>query len=294
MKKENVIKETYMKDIYFNVLKAIIIVLYFFILNVSYQNVQREYLLIGIKALTMIFLFIAIFIFEKAYNKDSDKLALQGIEVLVLAAYTLTTEHITNKFNFNFKSYSLVASYIFAIYYILRCILIYTKGRKELENDFSDIREIVKKEEPVQKEATKKSDKEKDKTKNDVKTEKKVEEKEIENVIETDKKSRTGEAPKKRKKVVKNEENNNTETAPKPRKKTTTTKFQIEENKTNTQTVKKDNTEKKETNKTKTTNTTPKKKTTSNTTKKVVKPDGEITEEKPKRKRVKKEVNEND
>ena len=50
MKKENGIKETYMKEIYLNVLKAIIIVLYFFILNVSYENVQREHLLIVIKA----------------------------------------------------------------------------------------------------------------------------------------------------------------------------------------------------------------------------------------------------
>lgn len=271
MKKENVIKETYMKDIYLNVLKAIIIVFYFFVLNVSYQNVEREYLLIGIKVFTMIFLFISIFIFEKAYKKDSDRLALLGIEILLLAIYTLTTEHITNKYNFNFKSYSLVASYIFAIYYILRCILIYTKGRKELEDDFSDIREIVKKEEPVQKEATKKSDKETSKMNNQV--------------------------SKKRKKVVKDEEKNNTETSTKPKKKTSSTKKIIEENETKTKKINKDNIEKKEVNKTKTTKTTnitAKKKELSNTEKKVVKQDGEKIDEKPKRKKVKKEVKEND
>ena len=58
----------------------------------------------------------AIFIFEVAYKKDDDDLAIQGIEVLVLSAYTLTSKHITKKYDFNFKNYSLVASYFFAIY----------------------------------------------------------------------------------------------------------------------------------------------------------------------------------
>lgn len=161
MKKE--VNEKYLKEIYLNILKAIIIILYFFVLNLSYENVSTEHLEIGIKAFTMIFLFISIYIFERAYKKDDDNLAIQGIEILVLATYTLTTDYITKKFDFNFKSYSLVAAYIFAIYFILKCIIIYTKGRKEISDELSDIKEIVKKSEPIKKEATKriKEDKEK-------------------------------------------------------------------------------------------------------------------------------------
>ena len=151
------IKEKYSKEIYLNILKAIIIVLYFLVLNLAYENISAEHIELGIKIFTMVFLFISIYIFEKAYKKDDDKLAMQGIEILVLSAYTLTSRHITNKFNFNFKTYSLVASYIFAIYFIFKCIVIYTKGRKEEAENLSDIKEIVKKEEPVKKEATKKS-----------------------------------------------------------------------------------------------------------------------------------------
>ena len=58
-------------------------------------------------------------------------------------------------FNFDFKTYSLVASYIYAIYFMLRCVIIYTKGKKEEIEKFSDIKEIVKKDEPTKKEATK-------------------------------------------------------------------------------------------------------------------------------------------
>ena len=161
------VNEKYLKEIYLNVLKAIIIILYFFILNLAYENVSREHLELGIEIFTMIFLFIAIYIFEKAYKKDDGNLAIQGIEILVLSTYTLTSRHITNKFNFEFKTYSLVASYIFAIYFILKGIVVYTKGIKEEAENLSDIREIVKKDKPLKKEATKK-------TKEDETTEKKT------------------------------------------------------------------------------------------------------------------------
>ncbi len=168
------VNEKYFKKIYLNILKAIIVLLYFLVLNVIYENVNSNYMQTGIKVFTMIILFISIYIFEKAYKKDSDDLAVQGIEILILSAYTLTIEHITNKFNFGFRNYSLVASYIFAIYFILKCIIIYTKGRKEIAQNLSDIREIVKKDKPIKKEATKKKKENKeisdDKSKAKVKT----------------------------------------------------------------------------------------------------------------------------
>lgn len=150
------VDEKYQKEIYLNILKAIVIILYFFILNSAYENVSSEHLEIIIKILTMLFLFVAIYFLEKAYKKDDGKIAMQALEILVLSAYTLTTKHITNKFGFNFKSYSLVASYIYAIYFILKSIVEYTKGRKKIIENYSDVREIVKKDEPIKKEASKK------------------------------------------------------------------------------------------------------------------------------------------
>ncbi|MCI8617050.1 MAG: hypothetical protein HFJ60_02165 [Clostridia bacterium] len=238
MKKAKEVNEKYMKEIYLNILKAIVIVLYFFILNLAYENVRREYLDIAIKGFTMTFLFISIYIFEKAYKKDDGKIAMQGIEVLLLATYTLTTEHIINKFEFNFKSYSLVASYLLATYFILKCIIIYTKGRKEIESERSDVREIVKKNEPLKKENVKKN---------------KNEEQETSNIKKQNK--TTSQTKKKSTNQVK------------------------EENKTITKTELKHKTENKMENP----------KTTIQNKEDVI-----SQEEKPKRKRVKKEVNEND
>ena len=215
------INEKHMKKIYLNVLKAIIVMLYFFVLNVAYSNVSAGYLEKGIEICTMIFLFVAIIIFEVAYKKDNDDLAIQGIEILVLATYTLTCQHITKKFKFDFKNYTLVASYIFAIYFILKCIVIYTKGRKEMAEDLSDIKEIVKKDEPVKKEATKKQHK---KRENEI---------EIKTNLEKEKKTENKEKPKTpRKRTTKKtaetktkiEKTENEEKPKTPRKRATTKK----------------------------------------------------------------------
>ena len=218
------VNEKYMKKIYLNILKAILIVIYFFVLNLASENISAEHLERGIQLCTMIFLFMAIFIFEVAYKKDDDDLAIQGIEVLVLSAYTLTSQHITKKYNFNFKNYSLVASYFFAIYFIVKCIVIYTKGRKEMAENYSDIKEIVKKDEPIKKEATKKQkvNSEDEKTKKVRKTKK-------ENTKKNEEKAEVKKEPVKkrttRKKVEKVEEKpENTEIKKEPVKKRTTRK----------------------------------------------------------------------
>ena len=231
------VNEKYMKKIYLNILKAILIVFYFFVLNLACENISVEHLERGIQLCTMVFLFIAIVIFEIAYRKDDDDLAIQGIEVLVLSAYTLTSQHITKKYNFNFKNYSLVASYIFAIYFIVKCIVIYTKGRKEMAEDYSDIKEIVKKDEPIKKEATKKQkvNSEDEKTKKVRKTKK-------ENTKKNEEKAEVKKQPVKRKttrkKVEKVEEKpENTEIKKEPAKKRTTRKKveKVEEKPENTE-----------------------------------------------------------
>lgn len=259
------VKEKYLKEIYLNVLKAIITTLFFFILNLAYENVSSEHLSLGIEILTMIFLFIAIYIFEKAYKKDDGNLAIQGIEILILATYTLTSRHITNKFNFEFKAYSAIASYIFAIYFVLKGIIVYTKGRREEAEELSDIREIVKKEEPLKKEATKR-------TKEDNKEE-------INAEIKDDNK--------------KSEETKKSTTKKKTAKKTTTKKATTTAKSTSTK--KNSTTTKSATTKKTTKKAEEKPKTTKNKKQEDEKIENkEQNNEKPKRKRVKKEVKEND
>ena len=97
---------------------------------------------------------------EKAYKKDDTSIALTGVELLVLSIHSLSIMHVINVYKYDFRYYLLTSSYIFSIYYVLKSIILYTKEKKEYLNSLSDISEIVKKEEPVKKEAKKKSKKE--------------------------------------------------------------------------------------------------------------------------------------
>ena len=147
------IDKKYVKNIYCNVIIAVIIVLYFLILRANYENLMGT----AINILTMIFLFASIYLFEKAYKKYNGSLVLSGIEILILSTYMLTIEHNIKKFDIDINQYFLIALYTFATYFILKSIIIYTIARKEIAQNYSDIREIIKKDKPSKKEAKKKN-----------------------------------------------------------------------------------------------------------------------------------------
>ena len=147
------------KKIFENIIIAIAIMIYFIIINFSYLRMDESILLQGIKIASIVILFFSIIIFEVAYRKDSGRIAINGIEVLVLAIHTLTIWTVINRFKIEFDTYVLISTYTFAIYYILKSIIIYTIEKKKYLDSLSDIHEIVSNE-PIKKEAKKRKKKE--------------------------------------------------------------------------------------------------------------------------------------
>ena len=145
------------KKLFKNIMIAIIISIYFIFLNLGNINIDKNIFLTDIKVFSIIILGISIIIFEKAYKKDSGELTINAIEILVLACHTLSLTYVTNIFKFDFKYYVLTSSYIFSIYYIFKDIIIYTRENRKYLKQLSDIPDIVKKEKPTKKKATKKS-----------------------------------------------------------------------------------------------------------------------------------------
>lgn len=145
------------KKLFKNIMIAIVISIYFIFLNLGSVNIENDIFLTDIKVFSMIILGISIIIFEKAYRKDSGELTINAIETLVLASYTLSIIYVTNLFKFDFRYYVLTSSYIFSIYYVFKDIIIYTRENRKYLRELSDISDIVKKEEPSKKKATKKN-----------------------------------------------------------------------------------------------------------------------------------------
>lgn len=154
---KNPIMEKTNTKIFINIIIAILIMIYFVALHIGYDKINEEIFSRVLQIATMLLLLIAIVLFEIAYKKDSGTIAINGIEILVLSCHSLSIPYITEVSDFDFKWYATISAYIFAIYFIFKAIVIYTLGRKEYLKSLSDIPEIVKKEEPKKKVATKRN-----------------------------------------------------------------------------------------------------------------------------------------
>lgn len=143
-----------MNTVFKNLLKAIGIMAYFIVLNFAYTRMNVDRLTNDIEVFAGIFLVLGLVMLERAYKKDSGKMALSGIELLCLSMHSLSINHVITFYQYDFRFYLLSSSYVFAIYYVLKSIIIYTREKRQYLKNMSDISEIVK-EEPIKKEAKK-------------------------------------------------------------------------------------------------------------------------------------------
>ena len=143
-----------MNTVFKNLLKAIGIMIYFIVLNFAYTRMNVERLMNDIEVFSGIFLVIGLVMLERAYKQDGGKMALSGIELLCLSMHSLSINHVIAFYQYDFRFYLLTSSYVFAIYYVLKSIIIYTREKRQYLKNMSDISEIVK-EEPIKKEAKK-------------------------------------------------------------------------------------------------------------------------------------------
>ena len=188
------ISQEILKKIFINLIIAIAIMGYFAILNYSYDKINQDNLVDIIEICSGVLLLISLILLEVSYKKDSGTFAITAIEFLVLTFHSLLIIHIITRYEYQFQFYILTSSYTVATYYVLKSIILYTKGRREYLKGLSDISEIVKKEEPVKKEAKKQnpSEEEKKKIQHKPKSEKVgKKKKDTENKQEAKKKSET-------------------------------------------------------------------------------------------------------
>lgn len=160
-KKSKKIPKEISQDILKKMLKCLLmavgVMVYFIVLNLAYSAMKHERLVGDIKVFAGAFLVVGLIMLEKAYKQDKGTIAIDGLEFIVLALHSLSIMHIITLFKYDFRYYLLTSSYIFSIYYVFKSIVLYTKGRKDYLSSLSDISEIVKKDDPIVKEAKKRN-----------------------------------------------------------------------------------------------------------------------------------------
>ena len=160
MAKKRVPKEVsqeILKKIFKNLILAIVVMIYFIASNILYTQFELDKMELITKIFSGVFLLSGIVILEIAYKKESGTLLITTLELFVLAIHALFINHVITIYKFDFRTYILTSSYIFAIYYVLKSTVIYTKARWQYLRSLSDISEIVK-DEPIIKEAKKRNE----------------------------------------------------------------------------------------------------------------------------------------
>ncbi len=151
------VSQEILKKIFKNLILAIVVMVYFISCNILYTQLPLEQMETITKVISGVFLLASIILFEFAYKRDSGTLTMTAIELLVLSIHALFIYHIITIYQFDFRTYLLASSFLFAIYYVLKSTVIYTRARMKYLKSLSDISEIVK-DEPVIKEAKKRKE----------------------------------------------------------------------------------------------------------------------------------------
>ena len=148
------ISQDIVKRVFKNLIAGVLIIVYFMILNLANNKLQTERLVGDIKVFAGTFLVLGIIFLEQAYRKDEGYRAVNGIEMIVLSAHTLSSMYVITKYQYDFFAYMATSSCIVAVYYVVKAMIVYTIGKKQYLDKFNDISEIVK-DEPQKKEAKK-------------------------------------------------------------------------------------------------------------------------------------------
>lgn len=133
------------KSIFQNILIALLIIVYFIFLNLGFKNIKTDVYVTDLKVFSMCILLTAIALIENAYKKERGDLAIYGIEMIVLAITTVALIYVNLMLSTRYMYIVNAISYIFAIYYLIKSIVIYFKRKKQYF--VRDMKEIMKKEE---------------------------------------------------------------------------------------------------------------------------------------------------
>lgn len=140
------IKEQARKNIFTNIIIAIIAISYFIFLILGSAGSTKNVRIVDFNIFSIIILGLAICLFEIAYKKDNGAIAMYGVEALTIALTTLFLPYVIFEVSEAHKKYYLMVSSYIGIYYIIKCIYISVKTKKKYLDEASDIKEIVKKE----------------------------------------------------------------------------------------------------------------------------------------------------
>lgn len=148
-KVDNKQKKNIVKDILVNLGIAIVMVAGLIIVMLSGNNLKAETLEKSIKITTLAILAVGIIVLEASYKKDSSKMALNGVEILVYGGSFVCLIYTVKLYFQNLTNVISILTTGIAGYYVLKSMIVTILNTKKFKRENNDIKEIIKKKKVV-------------------------------------------------------------------------------------------------------------------------------------------------
>ena len=96
-----------MKTIFKNLVRAILVMLYFITLNFAYTRMNLERLIGDIEVFSGVFLVLGLLALEKSYKEEKVSTAITAIELMALSMHSLSIMNVITMMKYDFRTYLL-------------------------------------------------------------------------------------------------------------------------------------------------------------------------------------------
>lgn len=126
-----------------NMIIAIIIIIYTFFIVMGFRNISPEKYIVDLMVFSILLLFLSIIIFEIAYKKDSGKLAINGIEVLILAVITFYLPYMYVYLNKDYNTIVILLGIAYSLYYVIKSVVNVKIEKRKYKKSLNDMKNIT-------------------------------------------------------------------------------------------------------------------------------------------------------
>ena len=140
------VKDKIDSGVFFNFWLAASIMIYMFILNLTYIKLDMITFQIFMKVYSIILTVAMITFFEISYRKDNLKYTLTGIELLILIILVTYIPYVYYNKNEIIRKLIMLVPIYYGVYYSIKNFIIYKKEQIKHESNLSDVRDIIKEE----------------------------------------------------------------------------------------------------------------------------------------------------
>lgn len=112
-----------------NLAIAILITIYFLFIDLGINSIPITVYMLDLKTFAVFIAIISIVIFEKAFKKDANYIAIHGIEMVIVGIETLLLLQLYSAGNeyFNYILFGITLGMI--VYYLIKCLIIYIRHK---------------------------------------------------------------------------------------------------------------------------------------------------------------------